>query len=188
MASPGAALHRASPRVEIVHFASEALTAIAAGDLGAANRRSPVLLSQYFVGYDWRSVWTRRRDQIVTDPACADWITGAIWDLDRELTVGRAGYHGPPDENGMVEVGYAVDPAFRRHGYARAALNALLERAAGESSVRTVRATISPDDVASRNLVLQHGFVHVGQQWDDEGGLELVYEISAGPTFGQLLL
>jgi RimJ/RimL family protein N-acetyltransferase len=77
----------------------------------------------------------------------------------------------------MVEVGYAIDPAHRRQGYARAALVALLDRAARETAVRTVRATIAPDNTASRNLVLQHGFVEVGEQWDDEDGLEIVYEV-----------
>ena len=38
------------------------------------------------------------------------------------LVVGRAGFHGPPDAGGMVEVGYAVDPDFRRRGNAIAAL------------------------------------------------------------------
>lgn len=79
----------------------------------------------------------------------------------------------------MVEVGYAVDPAFRRQGYARAALVALLERAKTQGSVRLVRATITPENVASRALVSQYGFVEVGEQWDDEDGVELVYEVSA---------
>ncbi len=48
----------------------------------------------------------------------------------------------------MVEIGYAVDPAYRRRGYARAALEALLQRAAREPRVRTVRVTISPGNVA----------------------------------------
>jgi RimJ/RimL family protein N-acetyltransferase len=56
---------------------------------------------------------------------------------------------------------------------------ALLRRAARAPAVRTVRATISPDNVASRDLVLQHGFVEVGEQWDDEDGLELVQEVAA---------
>jgi RimJ/RimL family protein N-acetyltransferase len=80
----------------------------------------------------------------------------------------------------MVEVGYSIDPRFRRQGYARAALRALLERAAAEPGVRTFRATISPDNAASRDLVLAHGLVAVGEQWDDEDGLEIIYEVPVG--------
>jgi hypothetical protein len=36
--------------------------------------------------------------------------------------------------------------------------------------------TISPDNVASAGLVAQYGFTEVGEQWDDEDGLEIVYE------------
>jgi RimJ/RimL family protein N-acetyltransferase len=103
-----------------------------------------------------------------------------VWDVRRDLAVGRAGFHGGPDAAGMVEVGYATDPDHRRQGYARAALVTLLERAAREPAVRTVRASVSPDNVASRRLVLQHGFVEVGEQWDDEDGREIVYEVSVG--------
>jgi ribosomal-protein-alanine N-acetyltransferase len=93
--------------------------------------------------------------------------------------VGRAGFHGPPDVTGMVEVGYAIDPVFRRQGYARAALVALLKWAKDDASIVTVRATISPDNLASRALVAQYGFVEVGEQWDDEDGLETIFEVDA---------
>ena len=116
---------------------------------------------------------------MLADPGSAGWITGAVRDDGRGVTVGRAGFHGPPDAAGMVEVGYAIDPAHRRLGYARAALEILLARAAAEPEVRTVRATISPGNVASRDLVLQYGFVEVGEQEDDEDGLEVVYEVGA---------
>ena len=117
--------------------------------------------------------------QVEEDPASAAWVTGVIWDEQRQLAVGRAGYHGPPDATGTVEIGYAVDPAHRRHGYARAALEALLRRAAHEPRVRTVRVTISPDNTASYQLASQYGFVEVGKQWDDEDGLEIIYEVAA---------
>lgn len=45
--------------------------------------------------------------------------------------------------------------------------------------MQTVRATISPDNEASRNLVLQYGFVEVGEQWDGEDGLETIFEVRA---------
>jgi ribosomal-protein-alanine N-acetyltransferase len=46
--------------------------------------------------------------------------------------------------------------------------------------VSTVRASISPDDVASRTLVEAHGFTVVGQQWDEEDGLQIVSEVAVG--------
>jgi RimJ/RimL family protein N-acetyltransferase len=94
------------------------------------------------------------------------------------IAAGRAGYHGPPDAAGMVEVGYSIDPLHRRQGYARAALRALLERAAHEPGVATVRASISPGNRGSRALVLAHGFTVVGEQWDEEDGREIVHEVA----------
>jgi [ribosomal protein S5]-alanine N-acetyltransferase len=91
--------------------------------------------------------------------------------------VGHAGFHGPPDETGMVEVAYSVDPAYRRRGYARAMLAALLRRAAAEPGVSTVRATISPGNVASLATISGFGFAEAGEQWDEEDGRELIFEV-----------
>lgn len=165
--------------VRIVHLTAPAFRALADGDHAAANAASPVPLPPYFAGPEWRSVWRMRSDQTAQDPAAAAWVTGVIWDERQQVAVGRAGYHGPPDPSGMVEIGYAVDPAYRRRGYARAALEALLARAADEPEVRTVRVTISPDNVASLRLASQYGFTEVGEQWDDEDGLEIIYEVPA---------
>jgi RimJ/RimL family protein N-acetyltransferase len=166
-----------TPRVEIVQLDAAALQGLRDGDQAAAERTSPVPLSPYLAGPECRRVWEIRAAQVLVDPASASWITGVVWDPERGIAVGRAGFHGPPDSDGMVEVGYSIDPQFRRQGYARAALRALLARAQAEPDVRTFRATISPDNVASRDLVLAHGLVEVGEQEDDEDGLEIVYEL-----------
>jgi RimJ/RimL family protein N-acetyltransferase len=168
-----------TPRVRIVQLDLPALRALAEGDLAAANGCSPVPLTEAFLDPRWRSVWQRRAEQVAADPATAAWVTGVVWDVDRRIAVGRAGFHAPPDECGMVEVGYAVDPEHRRRGYARAALLLLLDRAAREPAVRVVRATIGPANTPSRRLVEQHGFLVVGEQMDDEDGLEIVYELPA---------
>jgi RimJ/RimL family protein N-acetyltransferase len=166
-----------TPRIEVRQLDAAALRGLAAGDLAAANRSSPVPLTPYLAGAECRGVWAIRAVQVVEDPASADWVTGIVWDPDRRLAVGRAGYHGPPDDAGMVEVGYSIDPLYRRQGYARAALRALIARARREPAVRTLRATVSPDNTASRDLVLAEGLVEVGEQMDDEDGLEIVYEL-----------
>ena len=168
-----------APRVRIVHLSGPALAALAAGDLDGARRAAGLPLTACFVSAPWRRTWRRRSLQVDVDPASAAWVTGVVWDDDRALAVGRAGFHGPPDAGGRVEVGYAIDPAHRRQGYGRAALGALLDRAAREPGVRVVRASVRPDNVASRRLVEQYGFVPVGVQEDVEDGLETDYELPA---------
>jgi RimJ/RimL family protein N-acetyltransferase len=166
-------------QVSIIPLSGPVFRALADGDLTAANELSPVRLTPYFVSPEWRGTWKMRGEQVEDDPVSAAWVTGVIWDDQRQAAVGRAGYHGPPDAAGMVEIGYAVDPAYRRRGYARAALEALLRRADREPGVRTVRASISPGNTPSFALVSQYGFVKVGEQWDDEDGLEIIYEVAA---------
>lgn len=165
--------------MRIVQLPAAALHALAQGDLAAANVVSPVLLSAHFTGPEWTRTWQMRSEQVERDPESAAWITGVIWDEQQQMAVGRAGYHAPPDPSGMVEIGYAVDPAYRRRGYARAALEYLLRRAAREPRVHTVRVTISPGNAASYELASQYGFAKVGEQWDDDDGLEIIYEVAA---------
>jgi ribosomal-protein-alanine N-acetyltransferase len=167
--------------VRLVQLDPATIDALAAGDLALANRTSPIVLTPYFVSPECLGTWQRRSRQLVRDPLAAGWITRAIHDERGQLPVGRAGFHGPPDERGMVEFGYAVDPRCRRQGYARASLLRLLEQAVAAPEVTVVRATISPVNEASRNLVLQYGFVEVGEQWDDEDGIETIFELPLSP-------
>lgn len=54
------------------------------------------------------------------------------------LAVGGIGFHGPPDDVGVVTVGYGLVPGVRGKGYASEALRALLEtaRVAGVAGVK----------------------------------------------------
>jgi ribosomal-protein-alanine N-acetyltransferase len=72
-------------------------------------------------------------------------------------------------------VAYSVDPQFRRRGYAKAMLRALLERVDADPAVTAVRASIRPDNVGSRATIAGFGFKKVGEQWDPDDGLEDVY-------------
>ncbi|ONI75290.1 GNAT family N-acetyltransferase [Actinosynnema sp. ALI-1.44] len=168
--------------MQVVHLNGLTFRALAAGDLDTANKVSPVPVSEYLAGPESRGVWQRRSRQFEEDPATAAWVTGVIWDSEERAAVGRAGFHGPPDSAGMVEIGYAVDPDRRRRGYARAALEFLLRRAVAEQAVRVVRVTIAPDNEASYRLASQYGFVEVGEQWDEEDGVEVVYEVAASES------
>jgi ribosomal-protein-alanine N-acetyltransferase len=160
--------------IRFVKLPPAALDALVAADLAAASAAAGHRLSDYLVSERW--LWEIRRDQLARDPASAEWIARAAVAEPEGVVVGHGGFHGPPDADGMVEVAYSVDPAYRRRGYARAMLAALLERAAAEPAVRVVRASISPDNVASLATIAGFGFARVGEQWDEQDGLELLFE------------
>jgi [ribosomal protein S5]-alanine N-acetyltransferase len=167
-----------NPSVRIVHLSPEALAALAARELAVAEALSPVPLTPWVVTDDAVvGTWQRRAVQVVDVPEDVEWVTGVIWSEDVGSVVGQAGFHGAPDAAGMVEVGYQVDPAYRRQGFARAALLPLLPRARAEPEVRTLRATVSPENSASLALIAQLPFVEVGEQWDEEDGLETIFEL-----------
>ena len=164
--------------VRIVQLPAEAILALADGDLAGANAASPVPLTDWAVSEGSVRTWQFRAVQAIQTPEDLPWITGVLWDDEEHAAVGLSGFHAAPDADGMVEVGYGVDPAYRRRGYARAALEIAIARSRSAPDVRTLRATISPDNEASLALIRQYPFVHNGEQWDEEDGVELIYELS----------
>ena len=173
---------RGVPDIRFVKLSPAALAALIDGDLAAASAAAGVTLSQYLVDESW--LWEIRLEQIRQDPQSADWIARAAVAEPEGVVVGHAGFHGPPDPDGVVEVAYSVDPAFRRRGYAKAMLRALLARADADPAVTAVRASIRPDNTGSRATIAGFGFRKIGEQWDPEDGLEDVYLRPAAPPAG----
>jgi RimJ/RimL family protein N-acetyltransferase len=165
--------------VRFVELSSAAMSALLAGNLAEASRKAGVALTLYFLTDDALRLWRLRVSQLAADPGSARWVARAVVAEPEGVVVGHAGFHGPPDETGMVEIAYSVDPAYRRRGYARAMLRELLRRAAAEPGVSTVRATISPGNAASLATISGFGFTEVGEQWDEEDGRELIFEVDA---------
>ncbi len=165
-------------------LSAQALRALYRLDLTEAGRLVGAEMPEYFASEGW--LWRWRLHQIETDPDTAHWYVQAAVDATvtpgspgapgTAIVVGHAGFHGPPDDAGMIEIGYTVVPDLRGRGYGHATVAALLATAAREPSVRVVRASVSPTNAASLALVRRAGFTQVGEQRDDEDGLELVFE------------
>ncbi|WP_369372836.1 GNAT family N-acetyltransferase [Streptomyces sp. cg36] len=169
----------AAKHVRFVELSAKALRALADGDLAGGSAEAGVALDAHFVGERARWIFGYRADQVAKDPSAARWITRAVVSVPDGTVVGDAGFHGPPDENGMIEVGYSVVPRYRRRGYARAMLKELLVRAAGEPGVRTVRARIASDNAASLACINGFGFTRVGEQGNERDGLTIIFEVPA---------
>ena len=128
--------------------------------------------------HDKRFLRLRLR-QTREDEGVQPWLARAMVSRDRERgMLGHIGFHGPPDERGMAELGYTVFPPFRRRGYALEAAQGLMDWAARQHGVRLFRLSIAPDNAPSLAMAAKMGFRQVGEQMDDEDGLELVFELA----------
>ena len=168
----------ATARLELVSMPLEFMEALLAGDTTAASlsigAAVPVNLRDHledFLRY--------RLAQVRADPSVRRWLGRAMVLADDDGTrrvIGTIGFHGPPDERGRLEIGYSVQERFRRQGFAREAVRAMLDWAATEHGIRRFIASISPTNEPSLSLTRGFGFVQTGEQMDEIDGLELVFE------------
>lgn len=76
--------------------------------------------------------------------------------------IGDIGFHGPPDDAGTIEVGYAVIPSRRRRGYATEAAHALIGWAYSQPSIRVIVAGCETSNLASIRTLERVGFRRAG--------------------------
>jgi [ribosomal protein S5]-alanine N-acetyltransferase len=119
-----------------------------------------------------------RLDQLEQDPGSQPWLLRAVVLRERDRRIiGHIGFHAPPDARGAVEVGYAIEPEYRRRGFAREAVRALFGWATETHAIHHFVASVSPTNQASLGLIRQLGFHQTGSQMDEIDGLELVFEL-----------
>lgn len=177
-----------SDRLDLSPMSLELMETLQRGDTESAQR-----LVNYHIPADWpqgmESVLRYRigiaRAQPETLPLL---LRVMVLRADPEVAVGRIGFHGPADNNGMLEIGYEVFEPYRRQGYATEAVLEMFRWAQRDPAVLRFRATISPDNEPSRNLVTGLGFIEVGTQWDEEDGEETIFEGDAGQISWPLVL
>lgn len=81
---------------------------------------------------------------------------------DGGRTIGGAGFHAAPGEDGTVTIGYGLIASARGHGYASEALRALLGFAR-ERGVAEVRGDADRDNVASQRVMTAAGMRRVAE-------------------------
>jgi RimJ/RimL family protein N-acetyltransferase len=84
--------------------------------------------------------------------------------------IGSAGFTGPPDTEGVVEIAYGIVPSFEGRGYATEVAAALVRFAASGGEVRVIRAHTLPTANPSTRVLVKCGFRHVGTIVDPVDG------------------
>jgi RimJ/RimL family protein N-acetyltransferase len=125
-------------------------------------------LREFYTSGDVSPAWLAAlRSSTVTDP----WQHGFfIVDSERHCVIGTAGFKGPPDTDGVVEIAYGIAPEYQGRGYATEAARALVEFALANDSVKIVRAHTLPESNASTRVLTKNGFRHLGEVIDPEDG------------------
>ena len=71
-----------------------------------------------------------------------------------------------------------TEEAFQNKGYAKESLKGMWSWVSQFPEVKTLRYTVSPDNLPSIAVINYFGFEYTGQQIDDEDGPENIYEMS----------
>ena len=177
-----------SDRLELILLSPQAIDALLEGRRADAERELDAPIPADWPDEHDAGFLRYRRRQLERAPQSEPWLVRAV--IRREPTramIGHAGFHGQPGVNGKqdpdaVEVGYTIFEPHRGRGYATEAAQALIDWAAAEKGIGRFVASVSPSNDPSLAIVKKLGFVQTGEQWDEEDGLELVFELDRGPS------
>lgn len=84
---------------------------------------------------------------------------------DSNEKIGTCGFHCWNHENGEVELGYDLQPAYWKQGYMREALTEILDFAKENMHIEKVYAHIYPENLASVRIAEKMGFKRTGEQY-----------------------
>lgn len=115
-------------------------------------------------------IYERALQNMVLAPDWARVLSTRLYVIDGARVVGAGGVKAPPLDDGEVEIGYGVAPAYRGRGLATLAACSLTEEALACGASR-VSAYTRPDNTASWRLLRSIGYVRDGEVLDPDDGL-----------------
>lgn len=151
-----------TPRLLLAALAPEELFLLS-HDISALERR---------LGFTYRGEWLDdelmdivkgQHDAILDDSStsaqCYLWHTFWLFVLRGEhAMIGSAGFKGPPDQNGHVEIGYGIAGEFGNLGYTTEAVCELTRWALSQDAVNAVTAEVGKNNIASQKVLERCGF------------------------------
>lgn len=167
-----------TPRLELHHLSLEAIIELfeKKQDVIALAEGTFTNPHQVLVKNSGPLAW--RVPQVKEDPSVNKWFVRYIVLKESREIVGSISFHGIPDNDGMMEIGLGIEEPFRGNGYAKEALIGMWSWVCGFPEVKTLRYTVSPENLPSIAVINYFGFEYKGQQMDDIDGPENIYEMS----------
>jgi [ribosomal protein S5]-alanine N-acetyltransferase len=157
-----------TPRLFLIGCTQPVLEAISRG------HRSLGLL----LGVDVPLLWTEfgedifhyALDRIIENPEETKWWSYLPILKEENVLVGSCGYKGPPDKEGVVEIGYEVAHEYRNRGLATELARGLIEHAFQHPAVTAVKAHTHAEINASGSVLQKCGMKKTAELFDPDDG------------------
>jgi len=173
-----------TPRLELVSMTVPVMRALQDKDMALASREAGAVVPEGLAD-DLVDFLRYRLAQLDADPSIREWLGRLIVLTDESgerRAIGTSGFHGPPDDQGRLEVGYRIEAPYRRRGYGRESVQALFDWAASAHGVHRFIASISPTNEPSLRLAAGFGFRETVELPLVRAGLEIEFETDWPPT------
>lgn len=166
-----------TPRLELHHISAQGIIELYENkdDVQAIAGRNFSNPHQVLVKESGPLGW--RVPQVKEDSSVNKWFVRFIVLKESQEVIGSTSFHGVPDDEGMMEIGLGIEEPFRGNGYAKEALLGMWQWVSGFPEVKTLRYTVSPDNLPSIAVINYFGFEYKGQQMDEIDGPENIYEM-----------
>ncbi len=90
------------------------------------------------------------------DPASRVW-DGIVIHKSNQVAIGGIGFHGGPDEAGMVEIGYNIIPEYQGRGYATEMIRRFIDWAFHTQGIKMITAECLDDNIGSIRVLEKVG-------------------------------
>ncbi|HYJ47270.1 MAG TPA: GNAT family N-acetyltransferase, partial [Pyrinomonadaceae bacterium] len=116
-------------------------------------------------------------ESLRADPSAYRWGFHLFLHAKDRVLIGEGGFKGRPDQDGVVEIGYAIVPTYRRRGLAFEAAKGLTDRAFSHEEVKVVQAHTLLDGTASIRILEKLGMKPAGTAHDPDEGEVLRWRV-----------
>ncbi len=102
-------------------------------------------------------------NDLMDDPTQIGWNVWIITLKGSGIIIGDAGLKGPPDNRGIVEIGYSMSIPYRGKGYMIEAVSALIDLVMSDERVRSIIAECEDSNQISKKVLSTVGMKMTGR-------------------------
>ncbi len=122
--------------------------------------------------------FARDRERLESDASQIGWGTYFFVRPEEGALVGSGGFKDPPDDFGVVEIGYEIAPKYRNRGFATGAARSMIGHAFSHEEVESVTAHTLAQANASNAVLRKAGMSFAGEVGDPSHGKVWRWRIS----------